>query len=356
MLNKSSGHINDFPVDLVRVLAIVMVLLFHAAGEPRLVIDIMAPEEILRWWTSNVYLSLASPCIALFVLLAGFLLLQQSKVNEPLRVFFRKRWMRIGPPFIFWGFIYFLWRFLVNGETFTWSAVLQGVLMGPYVHFWFLYLLVGIFLITPVFRVLAAHANWRILKYFGVLWFAGTALVYLFFLFEPFSLNANVFLLWGWAGYYFVGICLINVRLRKSILYSMVILGYLWAILGTYLVVGNAGEQFSKYFYDSFSVNVMAISIALFLVFSQISPQKVVSRFPRANRLIRLISLNTLPIYLFHMIVLETLQKGYLGFKISVTTMNPIFEIPFLTLIALFICLGVLTPLKKIPYLGRVIG
>ncbi len=228
--------------------------------------------------------------------------------------------------------------------------------MGPYVHFWFLYLLVGLFLITPVFRVLAAHANWRILKYFGVLWFAGTALVYLLFLFEPFSLNANVFLLWGWVGYYFLGICLTNVRLHRSILYSILIGGYLWTVLGTYLVVGSVGEQFSKYFYDSFSVNVMAVSIALFLVLSQISPQEIASRFPRASRLIRLISLNTLPIYLFHMIVLETLQKGYLGFKISITTMNPIFEIPFLTLIALFICLGVLTPLKKIPYLGRVIG
>lgn len=356
MLNKSSERINNFPVDLLRVLAIVMVILFHAAGEPRLVIDVMSPEEILRWWASNVYLSLASPCIALFVLLSGFLLLQPSKVNEPLMVFFRKRWVRIGLPFIFWALVYFLWRFLLKGETFTWGAVLQGVLMGPYVHFWFLYLLLGLFLITPVFRVLAAYSNWKTLKYFMVLWLAGTAITYLFFLFAPFCLNADVFLLWGWAGYYFVGVYLMKVRLRRLILYLMVILGYLWTVLGTYLVVGNIGERFSKYFYDSFSVNVIAVSMALFLIFSQISPQNIASRFPRANRLIRLISLNTLPIYLFHMIVLETLQKGYLGFKISITTLNPIVEIPFITAVALFICLGVLIPLKKIPYIGRVVG
>ncbi len=356
MSDKINRSISNLPVDLIRATAIALVILLHAAGEPHVVTNIMAPEEMARWWATNLYESLASPCIPLFVMLAGVLLLQPSKVNEPLRVFFKKRWARIGLPFIFWAIIYFLWRFLVNGETFTWDAVLQGILMGPYLHFWYLYLLVGLFLITPIFRVLIAYSTWKILKYFILLWFAGTAITYLFFLFEPFSLSANVFLLWGWVGYYFVGICLLNVRLRRSVLYSTLILGYLWTIFGTYLIVGSIGEQFSNFFYDSFSVNVIAVSVALFLFLSQTSPQNIASRFPRANRLIRLISLNTLPIYLFHMIVLETLQKGYLGFKVSITTMNPILEIPLITAIALFICLGVVVPLKRIPYLARVIG
>src|SRR5512136_1174678 len=294
MADKKNDGIDNIPVDLIRATAIIMVILLHAAGESHVVTNIMAPEEMARWWASNLYESLASPCIALFVMLSSVLLLQPSKVNEPLRVFFKKRWARIGLPFLFWAIIYLLWRFLVNGETFSWDAVLQGILMGPYIHFWYLYLLVGLFLITPVFRVLIAYSTWKTLKYFMLLWFAGTAIRYLFFLFKPFSLNADVFLLWGWVGYYFVGICLLNVRLRRSVLYSMLILGYFWTILGTYLVVGNIGEQFSKFFYDSFSVNVITVSVALFLILSRTPPRKLASRFPRANRLIRLISLNTL--------------------------------------------------------------
>jgi hypothetical protein len=54
--------------------------------------------------------------------------------------------------------------------------------------------------------------------------------------------------------------------------------------------------------------------------------------------------------------VLETLQKGYLGFKISVTTINPIIEIPVITAVTLFICLAVIIPLKKIPHVKKVLG
>jgi surface polysaccharide O-acyltransferase-like enzyme len=55
--------------------------------------------------------------------------------------------------------------------------------------------------------------------------------------------------------------------------------------------------------------------------------------------------------------VLETLENGYLwGFRISMATINPIIEIPLLTAVTLAICLLVLYPLRKIPYLNRLIG
>jgi len=53
-----------------------------------------------------------------------------------------------------------------------------------------------------------------------------------------------------------------------------------------------------------------------------------VVKFPRGGCALKVVSQNSLSIYLFHVIVLEALQKGYLGFKKSVTTINPIIEIP----------------------------
>jgi hypothetical protein len=49
--------------------------------------------------------------------------------------------------------------------------------------------------------------------------------------------------------------------------------------------------------------------------------------------------------------VLESLQKGYLGFKISMNTLNPIVEIPLITMVTLFICFLIVFILKKIPVL-----
>jgi len=289
-------------------------------------------------------------------MLAGALLLQPSKLDEPLRVFFRKRWRRIGLPFLFWGAAYFAWRFFVRGEVLTAGSIFQGILEGPYVHFWFLYLIVGLYLLTPLLRVLVAHSSLRLLKYLLVIWFVGTAVVPLLTLAGPYDLNPDVFIVTGWLGYYILGAYVLTVKWRRSLLYSMLVLGLAWTAIGTYLVIGTLGERFSQFFYSSYSFNVIFASVALFLLMSTFKFQSFEKRFPRANLMLHQISVNTLPIYLFMPMVLETLQQGYLGFKISLTTMNPVWEIPLITFVTLFICLGVIIPLKKIPYLRRLIG
>src|SRR5450756_1517432 len=83
------------PVDLIRTVAIILVILLHAAIEPNPNLNIMSPEGVQLWWTSNVYDSIARTAVPLFVMLTGALLLQPSKADEPLRVFFKKRWNRI---------------------------------------------------------------------------------------------------------------------------------------------------------------------------------------------------------------------------------------------------------------------
>ena len=126
--------------------------------------------------------------------------------------------------------------------------------------------------------------------------------------------------------------------------------------MGTYLLVGTLGEQYTQFFHDASSFNVIITSIALFLILSTLSLPKSAIQISGTNRIFQLISKNTLPIYLFHVIVLETLQRGFLGFKISLNTMSPIIEIPLITAVTLFICLAVIVPLKKIPYVKRIIG
>jgi surface polysaccharide O-acyltransferase-like enzyme len=114
------------PVDLIRAVAIVLVLLLHASTESYSV-DLMSPQGVEIWWASKIYDSIARVCIPLFVMLAGALLLQPSKTDEPLRQFYRKRWTRLGLPVIFWSIIYFAWAALVDGKALTLQYVVQGV-------------------------------------------------------------------------------------------------------------------------------------------------------------------------------------------------------------------------------------
>jgi surface polysaccharide O-acyltransferase-like enzyme len=294
-------------------------------------------------------------------MLTGALLLQPSKVDEPIRVFFKKRWNRIGLPFMFWSTAYFAWSFFVKGEALTLTSVLQGLLEGPYFQFWYLYVLAGLYILTPIIRVIVAHADWRIIRYFLLIWFVGASTIPLLTLYSNISpqasvFNQNVFVLTGLIGYFVLGAYVTKFRLRSSIIFSSLVLSSVWTIIGTYILVGTLGEKYSQFFLNASSFNVIIASVALFFILASVPSQTIANRFPNGNRLLKLISQNTLPIYLFHVMVLETLQKGYLDFKISVTTMNPIIEIPLITAVTLLICLAIIVPLKKIPYVKRILG
>ena len=294
-------------------------------------------------------------------MLTGALLLQPNKVDEPIRVFFKKRWNRIGIPVLFWGAIFFAWDFTVKGQALTAVSVLQGVLAGPYVHFWYVYILIGLYLITPILRVVVAHADWRIIRYFLFIWFVGSGIVSLLILYQNISPQAvwfrdSVFVLTGFLGYFILGAYVAKLRFRSSILYIGLALSTVWTIIGTYFLIGTLGESYSQFFLNSTSFSVIIASVTLFLIIAAIPNQTVEAKFPRGSRVLKIISENTLPIYLFHVIVLETLQKGYLGLKISVTNLNPIVEIPLITAVTLLICLAIIVPLKRLPYVKRIIG
>ena len=78
-------------VDLIKTLAIVLVILLHAAIEKFPITDVVNQTVVVRWWSVNIYDSLARVCIPLFVMLSGALLLQPNKLDEPMRAFFKKR-------------------------------------------------------------------------------------------------------------------------------------------------------------------------------------------------------------------------------------------------------------------------
>jgi surface polysaccharide O-acyltransferase-like enzyme len=349
------------PVDLIRTVAIILVILLHAAIEPTPNLNIMSPQGIQLWWTSNIYDSIARSSVPLFVMLTGALLLQHNKVDEPLRVFFKKRWNRIGIPVIFWGAIFFAWDFLVRGQPLSVLSILQGVFAGPYVHFWYVYILIGLYLVTPLLRVVVAHADWKIIRFFLIIWFIGSGIITLVTLYANLSSQTiwfknNVFLLTGLIGYFVLGAYVVKLRFRTSILYLGLVLSTAWTIFGTFFLVGTLGESYSQFFLDATSFSVIIASVTLFLILAAIPNQTIENRFPHGNKILKVISQNTLPIYLFHIIILETLQKGYLGFQISVTTMNPIIEIPIITAVTLILCLAIIVPLKKLPYVRRIIG
>jgi surface polysaccharide O-acyltransferase-like enzyme len=350
-------------VDLIRTVAMVGVILLHASGRFTITsqtMNQMNQLEVARWGVVDFYQSVAVPLgVPLFLMLTGALLLQPEK-KDALSVFFRKRWARIGLPSLFWGAAYFAWDFLVQRIPFSSAAIIQGILNGPYTQMWYLYVLVGLYLLTPILRVFVAHADLTILKYFVILWVLGVAIVPFFGLFSTYQLNSNVFALTGYVGFFVLGTYLSTVQMRRSTLSILIVIGILFTAFGTYILAGTVGGTEMYFFQQYFSPTVILGSVTVFLLLLSIKPpltqKENGNSLSIVNRLIKVISQNTLGIFFVHVMIIESIEKGYFGFAINRDTLNPIIEVPLLTVIVLFASLAIILILKRVPYLKRLIG
>ena len=348
-------------VDLIRTVAMVGVLLLHAAGRFTISSQEMSqlnPLETTRWAVVDVYQTLGVVGVPLFLMLTGALLLQPEKKDESLGVFFRKRWARIGLPSLFWGVAYFAWDFLVQHIEFSPRTFVQGILNGPYTQFWYLYVLVGLYLLTPILRKFIGQVDETIMKYFVAVWFAGVAVIPLFELLTKFQLNGNVFTLTGYIGYFVLGAYLVTVQMRRSTLSVLVILGVALTAVGTYVLAATVGGTDMYFFQQYLSPTMILASVTVFLLLLTVKPPSVQmeSSPSKATKFIRVVSENTFPIFLLHVMIIESIQKGYFGFAINRDTFNPVFEVPLLTVIVFFVCLAIILLLKKIPYMSKLVG
>jgi surface polysaccharide O-acyltransferase-like enzyme len=351
-------------VDLIRTAAVLGVLLLHAAND--LTTQNMSSLETWRWCVVDVYQSIGRMGVPLFVMLTGALLLAPSKQNEDLGFFFRKRFSRIGLPFIFWGVLYFIWDFYVENQPATQSFIINGILAGPYFTFWYLYMLVGLYLVTPLLRVLVANASKKLLKYGFAIWFIGTALIPLIpflsstVLGTTYNLDSNVFVIPEYIGYFVLGAYLVNVKVtNRKLLAGLTGLGVALTAIGTYIIAMTVGGGTTYFFQEYISPTMILSAVPFFLLLNshKSKPPTATDAKPSwRQRLMHVISDNTLPIFLFHMIVIYTLQNGLLGVTLNGDVVNSILGVPLMALLTLAICLAVLVPLKKVPGLRRLIG
>ena len=314
------------------------------------------PQSI-SWGVVDVYQSISVIGTPLFVLLSGALLLQPEK-TESLSSFFKKRWNRIGLPFFFWSTIYFVWVFVVQNAPFSIEAVVQGLLNGAYTQFWYIYVLVGIYLWTPILRIFINHADPKLIKYFIIIWFVGASLIPLFDLLTIFQIHRDVFTITGFVGYFVLGSYLTTIKLRRSTIVKLFLLGVALTALGTYVMVAMGGGHGMYFFQEYLSPTVILSASMAFLLLLEIKPPSVqnANNPSKLNKLAKLIGQSTLALYLFHVLVVESFQKGYFVFAINRDTLNPILEVPLLTVIVLFVSLAIILVLKKVPYLKNLIG
>jgi surface polysaccharide O-acyltransferase-like enzyme len=334
-------------IDLVRVFAVFQVVLVHLSY----VIFFKEDPLTYNWQAANFYDSFSRMGVPLFFMVSGYLLLRK---DEPVVDFFRKRFMKVGIPTLFWSVAYLLWsvKAYTDGSMNPLSVILsmlKAIYTGNVeIHLWFLYILIGIYLVVPILRVYVSAASRQNLTYFIVMWFLATPLLELAQRVIGFETALVIPVVAGYVGYFMMGYLLADVELsRQGMILS--ILGCIIAVAVTYFgtnILSVNAAPIDTYFSSYFSPPTVLASICGFLLLKNLG-----QKLGGAGRTVRLVSATSFGIYLIHIFVVELLRQGELGFHLYSWMAPSVYMIPLTALAVFVLSFMIIFVMRKIPAL-----
>lgn len=181
-------------LDILRILACLMIVIMHS--------PMPTVGENGIFLSSLSYLT--APGIGLFFMLSGALLLP---IKTDTRSFLKKRFLKIAVPLLFWTFLYLLFFAAFRGRPVTWQTLLsipfsaQG---NP--AFWFLYTLLGLYLIAPILSRWVQNASCREIEFFLILWLISLCFPLLRLIVDVNTSETGIlYYLSGYVGYFVLG-------------------------------------------------------------------------------------------------------------------------------------------------------
>lgn len=351
---KSNDHLL-WP-DILKVAAAYAVVVLHSAAP--LVVrynDLGATS----WWIGNIYDSLSRWCIPLFVMLSGAFLLDRAS-GVSLGSFFRRRLRRVALPFVVWSFIYFLWRIHGNKEPLALADFLPLLIAGPiYYHLWFLYLIIGLYLLAPLLSVYLKHADKRNVAYVLVLWLVMGSILPVaesYFKIQTYFSTGTSPSLSQFIGYFILGALLRDLRIRSPEPWRILafvllfVLAFVITAYGTYYVtvIKNNGA-FDGVFYEYFSPNVVGMTLAVYMLGKSLAVPAAPEHVERKWGPVSAIAAAVPGIYLVHAMLIEVAKDGALGFSFDQTTLQPALGVPAFALGIFLASLLIVLIMKQLP-------
>lgn len=317
--------------DDMRALACLCVVLYHAAGGFHEILNISA--QPLEWWAGNVYTGLAVNFLSpIFFILSGAILLNPARPEESIPHFLKKRARAVLPPFLAASLVYYLYTHAANGSIHGLDFLARTFGEPQYYHLWFFYTLIGLYFLTPILRPLFTPQNRTRVEYMLVLWVVTTCVVPLVQRFSPIriAIFPNAFI--DYTGYFLFGGYFFNLRrwnLKKAWAVGLAVLMTLVTLFGTWSS-SLAQGRYDGFFGNQVGLNVILATLCLTSLFSDDPLAGLRGRLPRFASLVRVVSRQSLWIYVFHPLVNELLPFGLPFLRRG--ALNPILRIPLTAL------------------------
>ena len=356
VLQKPTQKIRTVYLDYLKVLATFAVVIVHATSGSWSLVEPYSSDFV----TLKFYNNLFSWTVPIFVMISGALFLNPNKPTS-LSMMLKKYILRLSTSYIFWSFL----NALINAHTEDGIIdIIIYTLKGHSIH-WFIPMLVGLYLITPMLKAITASKKRTI--YFLVLFILFAIAIPQILNIASISLqgtgfssivdsikstfdNTNFHFTLGYSGYYVLGYFLHTFEIRKPLKNFLFISGFTSFAVAIFLAFVNIKDSsLHDVLHHNFAIRVFCESTFVFIFIKQLN-KKIFLR-SSLDKFITWIAKNSFGIYLSHIIVLRLLKN----IGLSVITFNPIFAVPLISLCAFSICFITSVLLRKIPKIGKYI-
>ena len=347
MLAKNPAPRRVIYFDVLRIVAIFVVVAVHLSAMHWADVDVNSRA----WFAFNLYCTAGKWSVPIFVMISGALFLGR---DVSISSILKKNVARIATVFLFWSACYALVELVFRHAPL--SVVLSQFITGHY-HLWFLYMIVGLYLLIPLLRPIAQSET--LMRYFLLLALIFTFLLPQLALFTSFvsyeaSTVIRTVIMYSYCFFplgftvYFVGGYYLSrrsfSRREEIVLYCVGIAALLFSIIAP-AALSRAQGAANPTFYSYNDLNVLCTSVPIFVFAKQ---HLVFPRMgERAYALLRKMSKYSFGVYLVHPMVIELLQH----FGIDTFSCNAFFSVPLLAVFVFAVSALISALLNAIPFI-----
>ncbi|MBR2036357.1 MAG: acyltransferase [Lachnospiraceae bacterium] len=332
--------------EYVRAFAIIAVVAIHTFNSAVIIfkndasiIDVTIYRCIINsmWW--------AVPC---FLMLSGKLLLDSNKRISLKKIYVKYILRMLVILFTFgWGFSWleiFFDSKVINVREIIFA--LKNVLTGKtWAHMWYVYCLIGIYILLPVFKLIADYASDRELEYILSAWFVIGMLLHCIKIwnidFGGYFHIDTIYPFW-----FLLGAAHNRKLLKGKKELAFGVGGITTAILSVASIIEVNKSISLEVFWGYASIIVAIQAISLFEIFISLNIEKGM-----VNRLILAIADKSFGIYVVHMVFVNIIYK-VLKFNPFDTSAALLFGL-FLVIINLIGSFCVVSIMRKIPFIKK---
>ena len=351
-------------LDYLRAIAILGVLLNHISAN-------WVGAETLNSFIALFYNSLGKVAVPIFLMLTGILLLNNKL---PIKDFIKRRYPRVIIPFLFWIGLFIVYRLFVLEPSVLSENPIKSAIVWFLTNRWYVCMVLGVYLIIPIFASFIKGTKLEGVKYFLIIWFITTTICTLSHIFG-FSLDyLDLAIFSGPIGFIMLGYYLhnkeINMSPKKIVIISLVAL-ILLTLIKTVMSYYDLSlvHSFKYYIFTNKSHLendiITIIQVAAFFLIIKYLPMvksgvcEKITKFCNKEKMLSLIisiSQASYGIYLCHYFITLTVVKIMEMHNIGFSGIPSVIVVPIATICVLLLSHGMIMILNKVPIINKFAG